>query len=109
MANQILTLNVTEEVNVDGNARLPDGLKTAFAPGSSSTVFSLVQGQILVNNMAGVLESAVAAKNGYLYVMSGVLTPPSIEPVLPHRCDITETKTLPVSLRKTCLSLLGPG
>ncbi|KAM4569636.1 stabilin-2 [Odontesthes bonariensis] len=61
MANQFLTINVTEN------------------------------GQILVNGVA-ILEAAVEAKNGRLYVMDGVLTPPSIEPVLPHRCDITGTK-----------------
>lgn len=37
------------------------------------------------------------AKNGRLYVLDGVLTPPSIEPVLPHRCDINETKIIKVS------------
>uniref|UniRef100_A0A8C8EX94 Stabilin 2 n=1 Tax=Oncorhynchus tshawytscha TaxID=74940 RepID=A0A8C8EX94_ONCTS len=50
-------------------------------------------GQILVNGMA-VLEADVEAKNGRLYSMDGVLIPPSIEPVLPHRCDITENKLL---------------
>lgn len=56
----------------------------------------LFQGQILVNT-AVVLEAAVEAKNGRLYVLDGVLTPPSIEPVLPHRCDINETKIIKVS------------
>lgn len=60
-------------------------------------LISLFQGQILVNG-AAVLEAAVEAKNGRLYVMDGVLTPPSIEPVLPSRCDITETKIIMVSL-----------
>ncbi|KAM7367455.1 hypothetical protein PAMP_015355 [Pampus punctatissimus] len=63
MANQVLTINVTEN------------------------------GQILVDK-AAVLEAAVEAKNGRLYVLDGVLTPPSIEPVLPHRCDITESKII---------------
>ncbi|KAM3858894.1 stabilin-2 [Diretmus argenteus] len=48
-------------------------------------------GQILVNGMA-VLEADVEAKNGRLYSLDGVLTPSSIEPVLPHRCDTTTTK-----------------
>ncbi|KAM4614943.1 LOW QUALITY PROTEIN: stabilin-2 [Polymixia lowei] len=48
-------------------------------------------GQILVNGMA-VLEADVEAKNGRLYSLDGVLYPPSIEPVLPHRCDTTVTK-----------------
>ncbi|XP_027140103.1 stabilin-2 [Larimichthys crocea] len=63
MANQVLTINVTEN------------------------------GQILVNG-AVVLEAAVEAKNGRLYVLDGVLTPSSIKPVLPHRCDINETKAI---------------
>ncbi|XP_045064444.1 stabilin-2 isoform X2 [Coregonus clupeaformis] len=50
-------------------------------------------GQILVNGMA-VLEADVEAKNGRLYSLDGVLIPPSIEPVLPHRCDITENTFL---------------
>lgn len=58
-------------------------------------VFDMFQGQILIDG-AAVLESAVEAKNGRLYVMDGVLTPPSILPVLPHRCDITETKIVKV-------------
>ncbi|KAK6314887.1 hypothetical protein J4Q44_G00144160 [Coregonus suidteri] len=50
-------------------------------------------GQILVNGMA-VLEADVEAKNGRLYSLDGVLIPLSIEPVLPHRCDITENTFL---------------
>lgn len=56
----------------------------------------ICQGQILVDG-AAVMEAAVEAKNGRLYVLDGVLTPPSIVPVLPHRCDITETKINKVS------------
>lgn len=56
----------------------------------------ICQGHILVDGVA-VLEAAVEAKNGRLYVLDGVLTPPSIVPVLPHRCDITETKINKVS------------
>lgn len=42
------------------------------------------------------------AKNGRMYVLDGVLTPPSIVPVLPHRCDITETKTVKVRSSSLC-------
>ncbi|XP_041636350.1 stabilin-2 isoform X2 [Cheilinus undulatus] len=56
-------------------------------------------GRILVND-AAVIEAAVEAKNGRMYVLDGVLIPPSIEPVLPHRCDITETKVI----KGTCVS-----
>ncbi|XP_030006737.1 stabilin-2 isoform X2 [Sphaeramia orbicularis] len=63
MANQALTINVTEN------------------------------GQIQVND-AAVLEAAVEGRNGRLYVLDGVLIPPSIEPILPHRCDVTENKVI---------------
>uniref|UniRef100_A0A673XQ06 Stabilin 2 n=1 Tax=Salmo trutta TaxID=8032 RepID=A0A673XQ06_SALTR len=82
------------------------GPSTIFAP--TNTAFDAMkegqldyltssEGQILVNGMA-VLEADVEAKNGRLYSLDGVLIPPSIEPVLPHRCDITENKLMKVSL-----------
>lgn len=53
-------------------------------------------------NGAAVVEAAVEARNGRLYAMDRVLTPPSIEPLLPHRCDITENNTVKVR----CFSVL---
>lgn len=47
-----------------------------------------LQGQILANDMA-LEEMEVAAKNGRIYTLTGVLIPPSIIPILPHRCDET--------------------
>ncbi|XP_056311873.1 stabilin-2-like [Danio aesculapii] len=44
-------------------------------------------GQILVNGES-VIELDVEAKNGRLHSLEGLLIPPSIEPILPHRCDI---------------------
>lgn len=44
------------------------------------------------------LEAAVEAKNGRLYVIDGVLIPASITPVLPHRCDVTENHIVKVRL-----------
>uniref|UniRef100_A0A8D0DEB8 Stabilin 2 n=1 Tax=Sander lucioperca TaxID=283035 RepID=A0A8D0DEB8_SANLU len=68
-----------------------------YPPSVSSTRLRLIhEGQILVNG-AAVLEAAVEAKNGRLYVVDGVLTPPSIQPVLPHRCDVTENKIIKVT------------
>uniref|UniRef100_A0A8D0SDW3 Stabilin-2 n=1 Tax=Sus scrofa TaxID=9823 RepID=A0A8D0SDW3_PIG len=46
-------------------------------------------GQILANGVA-MEETEVAAKNGRIYTLTGVLIPPSITPVLPHRCDETK-------------------
>ncbi|XP_068162494.1 stabilin-2 [Antennarius striatus] len=68
-------------------------------------------GQLLIGGQP-VLETAVEAKNGRLYILDGVLTPPSIQPILPHRCDITNTKTFKaecVSCSKVVPSLCSPG
>lgn len=68
-------------------------------------------GQILVNGIA-VLEADVEAKNGCLYSLDGVLTPTSIEPVLPHRCDIMKTEIVKgncVSCSKIMLSKCNSG
>ncbi|XP_036923699.1 stabilin-2 isoform X1 [Sturnira hondurensis] len=43
-------------------------------------------GQILANDVA-MEELEVTAKNGQIYTLTGVLLPPSIIPILPHRCD----------------------
>lgn len=53
------------------------------------------QGQIWVSGVP-VVEVAVEAKNGRVYVLDGVLTPPSILPLLPHRCDVTDSKLVQV-------------
>lgn len=45
-----------------------------------------VNGQILANDVA-IEETEVATKNGWIYTLTGVLIPPSITPILPHRCD----------------------
>ncbi|GAB1295460.1 Stabilin-2 [Apodemus speciosus] len=46
-------------------------------------------GQILANDVV-VDETEVAAKNGRIYTLTGVLIPPSILPILPHRCNETK-------------------
>uniref|UniRef100_A0A2K6FQW9 Stabilin-2 n=1 Tax=Propithecus coquereli TaxID=379532 RepID=A0A2K6FQW9_PROCO len=46
-------------------------------------------GQLLANGVA-MEEIEVAAKNGRIYTLAGVLIPPSIVPILPHRCDETK-------------------
>uniref|UniRef100_A0A8C5XB62 Stabilin-2 n=1 Tax=Microcebus murinus TaxID=30608 RepID=A0A8C5XB62_MICMU len=46
-------------------------------------------GQLLANGVA-MEEIDVAAKNGRIYTLAGVLIPPSIVPILPHRCDETK-------------------
>ncbi|XP_005374632.1 PREDICTED: stabilin-2 isoform X2 [Chinchilla lanigera] len=43
-------------------------------------------GRILANNVT-IEDIEVTAKNGQIYTLAGVLIPPSIVPILPHRCD----------------------
>uniref|UniRef100_A0A8C4MRF4 Stabilin-2 n=1 Tax=Equus asinus TaxID=9793 RepID=A0A8C4MRF4_EQUAS len=46
-------------------------------------------GRILANGVA-MEEIEVAAKNGRIYTLTGVLIPPSIVPILHHQCDETK-------------------
>ncbi|XP_030070273.1 stabilin-2 [Microcaecilia unicolor] len=50
-------------------------------------------GQILVSGVE-IEETDVAAKNGQIFTLSGVLIPPSIVPILPHRCDETKSELI---------------
>lgn len=50
----------------------------------------LVNGEVM-------LELDVEAANGFLHSVEGVLIPASIEPILPHRCDLTENNVYRVS------------
>ncbi|XP_040843938.1 stabilin-2 [Ochotona curzoniae] len=50
---------------------------------------TMENGQILANGVA-IEETEISAKNGLIYTLSGVLIPPSIIPILPHRCDETK-------------------
>ncbi|XP_031414613.1 stabilin-2 [Clupea harengus] len=75
------------------------------------TLNTTVEGQILVNG-ARILEADVEAKNGRLYSVDGVLIPPSIEPLLPHRCDETSVRIgqgTCVPCQNVLMSLCEPG
>lgn len=48
-------------------------------------------GRILANGVS-MEEIEVAAKNGRIYTLNGILIPPSIVPILPHRCDETKNE-----------------
>ncbi|MGH0148080.1 UNVERIFIED_CONTAM: hypothetical protein FKN15_012026 [Acipenser sinensis] len=60
------------------------------------------QGQILVNGKV-ILEADIEARNGRLYSLEGVLIPPSIVPVLPHRCDVTESQVKMDTFKRGCV------
>ncbi|XP_076025570.1 LOW QUALITY PROTEIN: stabilin-2 [Genypterus blacodes] len=99
LRNHIVPSIALEAVNAASSPRL-------VTMANQVLTFNVTEkGQILVNGMA-VLETEVEAMNGRLYLMEGVLTPASIEPMLPHRCDLTETRTVKgdcVSCSKTKL------
>jgi len=44
-------------------------------------------------------ETDIVAKNGRIFTLAGVLIPPTIVPILPHRCDVTKSQIAMV--RKT--------
>ncbi|KAF4022591.1 hypothetical protein G4228_014958, partial [Cervus hanglu yarkandensis] len=97
----------TFESNTEGSRKLLELIRYHIVPFTQLEVATLVStphirsmanqiirfnttnnGQILANDMA-LEEMEVAAKNGRIYTLTGVLIPPSIIPILPHRCDET--------------------
>uniref|UniRef100_A0A3Q1H6M0 Uncharacterized protein n=1 Tax=Anabas testudineus TaxID=64144 RepID=A0A3Q1H6M0_ANATE len=90
----------------EGHNKLVELMRNHIVPSTTVRTFFTFQGQILVNG-AAVLEAAVEAKNGRLYVLDRVLIPASIEPVLPHRCDSTETSIIKVRLEVDGSSTYG--
>uniref|UniRef100_A0A8B9C547 Stabilin 2 n=1 Tax=Anser brachyrhynchus TaxID=132585 RepID=A0A8B9C547_9AVES len=58
-------------------------------------------GQVLVSGEE-MEETDIVAKNGRIHTLAGVLIPPTIIPILPHRCDETRMLCSPVKL---CFSI----
>uniref|UniRef100_A0A3P8U8B4 Stabilin 1 n=1 Tax=Amphiprion percula TaxID=161767 RepID=A0A3P8U8B4_AMPPE len=55
-------------------------------------------GRILLGDKRVQLASTnIMASNGVIHMIDGLLFPPSILPILPHRCDVTESKITVVS------------
>lgn len=78
----------------------------AVLQAGAKDVIASSQGQILANDVA-VEDTEVIAQNGRIYTLSGVLVPPSIMPILPHRCD--ESKREMKLVRKPGTQGGGPG
>lgn len=77
--------------------RLPSprrGAPSLLQPRGRAVITSL-QGRILANDVA-MEDIEVTAKNGRMYTLGGVLIPPSILPILPQRCDETQSETVQV-------------
>uniref|UniRef100_A0A8C0BRM7 Stabilin 2 n=1 Tax=Buteo japonicus TaxID=224669 RepID=A0A8C0BRM7_9AVES len=59
-------------------------------------------GQVLVSGEE-MEETDIVAKNGRIYTLAGVLIPPTIVPILPHRCDETRSQVA-MGVCTSCLS-----
>ena len=57
-----------------------------------------VQGQIRLNGNVSVTQLDIRASNGYIQHVDGLLTPESLLPLLPRRCDVTATRTVRVGI-----------
>lgn len=52
-----------------------------------------VQGRLLLGDKGVMLDTQdIVASNGIIHLINGVFVPPSIVPILPHRCDVKEHK-----------------
>lgn len=94
LANQIVSVSVSDSVSPPRPPRL-------YSPRPAEAdvpSFSLcLQGQILLGDKGVVLGSGnIMASNGIIHMVEGLLVPPSILPILPHRCDTTLSSILMV-------------
>jgi len=56
-------------------------------------VFPFLQGKILLGDKGAPLEKTnIIASNGIIHMVDDLLVPASIVPILPHRCDVNETR-----------------
>jgi len=76
---------------------------------SSSYCYSVnganVQGQIRLNGNVSVTQLDIRASNGYIHHVDGLLTPESLLPLLPRRCDVVATRTVRVGIIHVTASL----
>ncbi|XP_034020839.1 stabilin-1 [Thalassophryne amazonica] len=49
-------------------------------------------GEILLGENVRLQSTNIVAANGIIHMIDGLLYPPSILPILPHRCDVIESK-----------------
>lgn len=55
------------------------------------------QGRVLLTEKGIPLEvKDIVASNGIIHIIDGLLVPPSIVPIMPHRCDVNETTIIMV-------------
>lgn len=60
-------------------------------------LFLCPQGRVLLTEKGiplGVTD--IVASNGIIHIIDGLLVPPSIVPIMPHRCDVNMTTIITV-------------
>ena len=53
------------------------------------SVFVIMKGQLSLNGVANISQVDIPAKNGLIHHIDSLVVPYFVEPLLPHRCDIT--------------------
>uniref|UniRef100_A0A8B9P306 Stabilin 2 n=1 Tax=Apteryx owenii TaxID=8824 RepID=A0A8B9P306_APTOW len=100
---ELVRYHIVSNVQVSMTALLSHRLQNY-----DSFFFSIIsQGQILVSGEE-MEETDIAAKNGRIYTLAGVLIPPTIVPILPHRCDETRTQVAMGTCASCLLRTLPP-
>uniref|UniRef100_A0A3Q4H3Y0 Stabilin 1 n=1 Tax=Neolamprologus brichardi TaxID=32507 RepID=A0A3Q4H3Y0_NEOBR len=55
--------------------------------------FSVLQGGIVLGEKSiRLMSTNIVASNGIIHMIDGLLYPPSILPIMPHRCDVVDSK-----------------
>ncbi|XP_078075800.1 stabilin-2 isoform X2 [Mustelus asterias] len=110
--------------STEGKRKLKELVRHHIVPGpelevssllSSSNILSLANqlvtvnvtynGQILLGDQnVAVDDTDIIGKNGRIYPLKGILIPPSILPILPHRCD-DKTYRITKSACKSCAKI----
>jgi len=63
-----------------------------------------VQGQVRLNGKVNVTQFDIAASNGYIHHIDGLLTSDTLMSLLPSRCDVVTRRTIPVSTAR-CITV----
>uniref|UniRef100_A0A3B4V8V2 Stabilin 1 n=1 Tax=Seriola dumerili TaxID=41447 RepID=A0A3B4V8V2_SERDU len=83
-------LYMLNDLTVDDLARLPRILTMA---NQIITITVSDGGEILLGEKGvRLVTTNIVASNGIIHMIDGLLYPPSILPILPHRCDVIESK-----------------
>uniref|UniRef100_A0A3B5MI08 Stabilin 2 n=1 Tax=Xiphophorus couchianus TaxID=32473 RepID=A0A3B5MI08_9TELE len=96
---ELLRHHVFSQLTVDDLVALPQVRTMA---NQLVTVSASDTGEVLLGEKGVRLAgSNIMASNGVIHMIDGLLYPPSILPILPHRCDVTKSKITLVRRHET--------